>query len=327
MDPTFLSGATWLISNPKAKGGRRVRRQLEGRFPETWERLRHFDLGSLPGISGDSRAPDSRPARVLALGGDGTVRAVADWMVERRFDAPLGIIPAGTGNNLAGGLDLPRDPYRAFELALSVDAPVRAMDAIRITHGETGESTLCLQSAALGFPASIASQYDRLRRHAWFRALARPFGHTVYRSLSLFGLIRQGSREKRGESAMPIELTHGESTMRLPLIAFFIGNERSLGGDFYPCPHASVDDGQLDCCWVSSSSFSRYLKIFRAFASGAQLTEPEVGYLQTSDPVRIQLEAPLPVLIDGDLPWNAQSIELRVEPRCVRILGFGKRSR
>ncbi|GER66901.1 hypothetical protein BpJC7_14560 [Weizmannia acidilactici] len=49
---------------------------------------------------------------VVAVGGDGTVHDVANGLIDS--NVPLGIIPAGSGNDLARALDIPMD-YKALE--------------------------------------------------------------------------------------------------------------------------------------------------------------------------------------------------------------------
>ena len=60
-----------------------------------------------PGGDAAQRALDAGADVILAAGGDGTVRAVAEHLADTKAPAELGIIPLGTGNLLARNLDIP----------------------------------------------------------------------------------------------------------------------------------------------------------------------------------------------------------------------------
>lgn len=310
---------TIVVSNAKAKRGRRVARRLARAFPGEWRSVSHLDLAHLPDLPPEHA---ERAERFVVIGGDGTIRAVAEWQWRHRIDRPLGLVPAGTGNNLVNGLGLPTDPAVAFERVLVTRPETRVIDRIVIEDlSPTGPSFLCLQSAAIGLPADVAARYDRLRERRWFRVISRPFGASIYRFLSIVALLRQGSHERRANGTTQIDLRENDLHRTIDCVAFFIGNERSLGGNFVPCPRAQVDDGKLDLCWVEPASADRYRTIFRAFGHGTQCEHDEVGYLQTDQRIDLTIEGPpRPILIDGDLPLETAHLRLRVEPRAVSII-------
>lgn len=310
---------TIVVSNAKAKRGRRVARRLARAYPDEWRRASQLDLAQLPELLPEHA---ERADRFIVIGGDGTIRAVAEWLGHHRIDRPLGLVPAGTGNNLVNGLGLPTDPAVAFERAVAAGSETRAIDRIVIEDlGASRQCFLCLQSAAIGLPADVAARYDRLRQRRWFRVISRPFGASIYRFLSIVALLRQGSRERRANGTTRIAMRENGVDRAIDCVAFFIGNERSLGGNFVPCPKARVDDGKLDLCWVESTTSARYRTIFRAFGHGTQCEHDEVGYLQSEHTIDLTIEGPRrPILIDGDLPLQTAHFRLRIEPSAVRII-------
>jgi diacylglycerol kinase family enzyme len=95
--------------------------------------------------------------------------------------------------------------------------------------------------------------------------------------------------------------------------AVFIGNERSLGGNFFPCPRAEVDDGKLDLCLVRAGTGASYFDLFRRIARGDHLAlERTVVYRQTPGPLEIGLSKPSPFLADGDLWVTSNRFVLRM---------------
>ncbi len=260
------------------------------------------------------------PGRLIVIGGDGTLSAVSEWLIERDHDCPIAIVPAGTGNNLARGLGLPLDTVRALEIAFRGER-LRALDAVRYQGKAEGRARIMIQTAALGFPAEIAARYDALRRHSFFRYLCAPAGPYVYRLLALAGLGEQRRKERRGENLLDVECRLPGERLRETVFAIFLGNEKSLGGNFCPCPRAEVDDGLLDICLVRAGTGAGYLRLFRSVIRGEHLAlERTVVYRQTRGPVEIELSAPSLFLADGDLWLKDSSFRLEVLPHRFRVI-------
>jgi diacylglycerol kinase (ATP) len=78
-----------------------------------------------PGMAATRQALQTRPVLVCAMGGDGTVRAVAGVLRDTKI--PLGLLPSGTGNLLARNLGIPVDSLPAA-LEVAFNGPDRAID-------------------------------------------------------------------------------------------------------------------------------------------------------------------------------------------------------
>ena len=81
-----------------------------------------------PGGAMTRQAVAAQVDLVIAAGGDGTIRYVADGLAHSGI--PVGLVPAGTGNLLARNLDLPIEEVDAIEVALS--GQVRQLDLVKI---------------------------------------------------------------------------------------------------------------------------------------------------------------------------------------------------
>ncbi len=94
----------------------------------------------------------SGATRVIAVGGDGTLKLVAECLLET--DTPIGIIPAGSANGMAKELGIPIDIQQALDV--SVNGTPKKIHVI-IVNGE-----LCIHLADIGFNAYIVKKFDDL---------------------------------------------------------------------------------------------------------------------------------------------------------------------
>lgn len=108
-----------------------------------------------------------KPDRVVAVGGDGTIKFVAEQLLGTGI--PLGIIPAGSANGLAKELDLPTDLEKNLDII--INGQVKKMDAIRINNKE-----ISIHLSDIGLNALLIKYYERNKgRGKWgyFKAIFR----------------------------------------------------------------------------------------------------------------------------------------------------------
>lgn len=256
------------------------------------------------------------PDRIGLVGGDGTVNIVMSWLQRTNRQLPIGVIPAGTGNNLAMGLGLSLTVTAAADILVN---GTQTMSLDGIAYYQDDEfSGVFVQSAIAGFPAQIACRYDKLRQSRLFRLVARPLGTRIYRILAAISI--------------PWERTFGEwcraVTVGLPdaepidesVIAIFIGNERSLGGDFIPCPDAKIDDGLVDVCLIRSVGVATCVHIFRCIAAGLHMRHAAITYYQSGGPVSLQFERPTALVVDGNVLPSCRHYQFDVLPQRFELL-------
>ena len=309
-----------IVENAFSRRGRRVaailRRYLKDvRASEkvTWVRLTEL-------------AAEESPARlVLVVGGDGSINGTASWMLARDFRCPIGVIPAGTGNNLARGLGIPLDPVSACRVALEGTAVV-SLDGVLYRSScdaQEGDNSrrLLIQAGALGFPAEIAARYDSLRRNTMFRAIVGPTGPYIYRILAVVGIAKERWRERLGDPALKVRCRLAGEVIEEQVLAIFINNEKSLGGNFFPSPRAEIDDGKLDICFVRARTGHSYLRLLTRVARGEHLELDDcVIYRQSAQPVELRLSKACRFLADGDLWVKSDCYRLEVLPRRFEVI-------
>ena len=263
--------------------------------------LREPDYASL--VAAGKAAVASKPDAFIVVGGDGMVNLGANLLAET--GVPFGIMPSGTGNDMARALGIPYD-NTDVALGMIVEAlgrPPMEIDAGLITHTDdkTGlEKTTwfaCMLSA--GFDAVVNERANRMRR---------PRGRSRYNLALYLELIRLKHLSYRLE-------IDGES-MQLDGTLVSVGNGRSFGGGITVLPDAELDDGLLDVLVVKPLSRIAFLRIFPRVFKGEHVTDPRVSITRAK---RVRIEsAGIAAFADGER-LGLLPIDVEVVPGALRV--------
>ena len=181
------------------------------------------------------RVPAAAHDRVVAIGGDGTVQEVVNGLLDASEPPSLGIVPLGSGNDLARSLGLPDAVPAAWEVAVGDDtrSPGRRPRAQRRSDG-----ALVASAGGIGFDAQVAAAM--VGRVGW---QAGPAGY-LFTTLS----------ELRRFSNRRVSLTIDGFTSAHDILFIAIANGAYYGGGMRIAPDARPDDGLLDVCVVGDIS-------------------------------------------------------------------------
>ncbi|HLP23367.1 MAG TPA: diacylglycerol kinase family protein [Microbacteriaceae bacterium] len=200
----------------------------------------------------------SRPDLLVVVGGDGMVSLGVNALAGTEI--PLGIVAAGTGNDMARGLGLAyRTPDESLDglLALLRSEP-RRIDLGRIRTADGTERWFgCVLSA--GFDAIVNERANRMRR---------PRGASRYIIALLLELVGLRSRRYR--------LVVDDVETRMDAVLIAVGNNSSLGGGMHITPNASLDDGKLDVVVGKAMGRFELIRLFPKVFSGAHIGHPKV---------------------------------------------------
>ena len=249
-----------VLTNPKSG---------HGNAPHAGERAvaRFQELGiNVTGIVGRDAAHArelvddalTRPTDALVVvGGDGVIRLALQALAGT--DIPLGIVPAGTGNDHAREYRLPTaDPVAAVDV---IAAGYTETVDLGLIKGADGSSTWFGTVAATGFDSLVS---DRVNRMSW------PHGRMRY-NVALVAEISQ-------LRPLPFRLVlDGEREIVTDLTLAAFGNTRSYGGGMLICPGANHADGLLDITMVRSSSRTKLIRLFPTVFKGTHVNLDEVS--------------------------------------------------
>ena len=246
---------------------------------------------------------------VVAVGGDGIVHEVANGLLSASGDGPtvpLGVVAAGSGNDFAKMIGVPRDPARAVERI--VRASPRGVDAGCVTRwvAEGGRAApwWFTNAVGLGFDAQVAVAASRIR---WLRGIGI-YGTAVLRVLA----------ELKGPRMRVV--VDGVEVADRKLVLTTIANGACSGGSFWLCPNASVDDGLLDVLVGDARSVREVAMLIPRVMRGTHLTARGVQ-VHRGRRVVVVSEEPLPIHADGELVGHGvKEIEIELFPGRLTVL-------
>ncbi|MFC4121080.1 diacylglycerol/lipid kinase family protein [Nonomuraea zeae] len=260
-----------LLVNPAARGGRTLR------LLEPVARRLRAGGAELSVIVGNDAtdaleractAVAERPDALVAFGGDGLVHLAVQAVAGT--DVPLGIIPAGTGNDIADALGLPcKDPVAAARTVLRMRT--RPVDAARVVAGRADE--LFAGVVCCGFDSRVN---ERANRRTWPQGMGR----------YLVAL----AEELRSFRPIPFRVTFdGQEVVEREAMLVAVANTRSYGAGMRVCPDASPDDGLLDVMMLDAMSKTEFLRVFPSVYRGTHVSHRAVSVRRVRS-VRLEAE-------------------------------------
>ena len=234
---------------------------------------------------------------LVVIGGDGVIGLALQTVA--RTDIPLGIVPAGTGNDHAREYGLPvGDPVAAVDLIAAGHTETVDLGLIR---GDDGSQTWFGTVAATGFDSLVS---DRVNRMRW------PHGRMRYNLAILAELSRL--------HPLPFRLVlDGEREIVADLTLVAYGNTRSYGGGMRICPGADHFDGQLDITMVRAGSRTQLIRLFPTVFKGTHVNLDQVS---TARARSVRVESPgINAYADGEYVCPLPA-EISAVPGALRIL-------
>jgi diacylglycerol kinase (ATP) len=238
---------------------------------------------------------------VAVLGGDGAFHHLVEGALGT--DILLGFFPAGSGNDIAEALGIPKDPLTAAQLFLK--GSPRPVDILQATFAN-GPMSWVVGTGGTGLDAE-AAQLANSRFRRW------P-GVTRYLAGALWALRRY----KPLEMEVQIETEAGMVRWAGRILLAALANAPCYGSGFRIAPAARIDDGWLDVALVEPLPWPRILEAIPILLRTGDLRWPEIHRYRAR---RICLKADHPALVHGDGELLGESpVEFSVLPGAVRVI-------
>lgn len=297
---------TKLIFNPKSHGGEAAKHIEQVKVL--------FDAAGIPcelvmtDVPGDGRrhaleAVSRGFTTVVAAGGDGLAGEVAGAMVGS--GAVFGMIPLGSGDDFAKSLRIGRSVPKAVEAVR--DRRTRVLDAGTVSTPADGDGPEVrrhfMNCVGIGLDGEVIVEKERI---------------TGLRDLKLYlwATIRALARYK----GQRVCLAFGENRIWFEALLVEVTNGKCIGGGYYICPDAEVDDGRLDLCLVRKLSWIEFFRHVPKVFKGKHRRLKQVN-LGTLTFLSVESEAPMAAQVDGELwPRRSRRFDIGIVPKALECI-------
>jgi diacylglycerol kinase (ATP) len=236
---------------------------------------------------------------VVAAGGDGTINEVINGLAVNFAQACLGILPLGTGNDLARTLALPPDPQSALQFLTT--GVVRAIDLMKI---ETAHQVAYgINVAAGGFTGQMNELLSEEMKASW--------GPLAY----LRGAVSVLPNLTDYETSVSYD---DEAAERIDALNIIVANGRTAAGGFIVAPTANPEDGLLDVVIVKSGSLFDVAGVAARLVAGNYLDSDQVLHRQARR-VSVTSRPGMWFNVDGEL-FTQRPVTFTVIPRALRVV-------
>ena len=245
---------------------------------------------------------------VIACGGDGTVRAVAQALAGTRV--ALGLVPAGTGNLLARTLRLPTDVASATRVALTGDD--RAIDVGRLCADR--------DDPASDLSDDPADPADPTGERVFLVMAGTGLDATIMKStpeelkgrVGTWAYIISGLRALRGRRARVSIAIDGGPPLRRSTRMVVVGNTGTLGGGLALMPDAAVDDGYLDVVSLAPKGLLGWVGVAARVVTRNRRGSRRIEHWQAREVV-VTSDVAQPAQVDGDLIGETRELRIWVD--------------
>lgn len=229
---------------------------------------------------------------VIAVGGDGTVNEVASVLVNT--GVVMGVLPFGTGNDLARVAGFPEDPEAAVDTLLA--GRTRRMDA------GMANDRFFLNVSGFGFDVDVLVNTERYKE--------KYNGMLPY----LLGIVRTLSHLRR----LHLTVTHDGVSESFTGVLVTVGNGQYFGGGMHAVPPADLYDGLFDVLVIKNLSLLHFISLLPCFIKGKHMRNPVVHHFRTAE-LSVECEEPCILNLDGEL-GSATPASFRLLPGAIPML-------
>jgi YegS/Rv2252/BmrU family lipid kinase len=295
-----------VIVNPQALNGRD--KYLQALLQEQFGRyVVRIEKTTCPRHATDiaRRAVKENVDTVVAVGGDGTVNEVVNGVVGT--DVGLGIVPAGTANDLASLHKIPTDVEAACEVIR--ERHLQKVDVINVN------GWYYVTAGGFGLPCEVASIANTIKSSGTVgKLLGRVLGSHVYILAVLCALINR----KRRNNLLNIRWDGG--SLNVDPLWLMVDNQPFLGKTFLLSPGAANDDGVFDICLIEGSkSRLQILRLLVETLAGTHIYGASAKTWCTGELI-VNAKKPLPFFGDGEIVKESADFRIAIVPGALNVV-------
>ncbi|MET0298882.1 MAG: diacylglycerol kinase family protein [Flavitalea sp.] len=279
------------IVNPGSGAGQKdweelIREHVSGKISEFEFYRLNKEINNHDALT--KKIDEFRPERVIAAGGDGTIKMAAEVVMNKNI--PLGILPAGSANGMAKELEIPLDPEAA--ILLSIQGEPQPLDLIYI-NGE-----YCIHLSDMGLNAGMLEHFEESGTRGFL-------GYTQ----ALFKMLGR-------HQFMRVTLQANNRQYRKKVVMAVIANASKYGTGAVINPDGKVSDGEFEVVLVKRLGLLELL--------GMIVTRKPLGKRKTEvvkcKRMKLTTSRPYPFQIDGESREKVREINAVIESGAVMVV-------
>ncbi|MGN7990506.1 diacylglycerol/lipid kinase family protein [Pedobacter sp. 22226] len=235
-----------------------------------------------------AKITSSKADRVVAVGGDGTLKLVAECLLNT--ETPIGIIPAGSANGMAKELGIPTDIEEA--LALLEEGLLQKIHVVKLND------EICIHLSDLGFNAYLVKKFDTLpERGMW--GYAKATWHALW-----------------NHRRMEVQLKLKDETVTSKAAMVAIANATMYGSGLKINPDGKLDDELFEVVLVKDYS---YLEILKIWITKLPFNPKKIEVFQTAE-VKISSKHQAHFQVDGEYIGKVNTVEAKILPAAITVV-------
>lgn len=229
-----------------------------------------------------------RPHRIISVGGDGTLKLVAESMLNSSL--PIGVLPAGSANGMAKELGIGTDPQKALEII--VKGTVKKIDLIRIND------ELCIHLSDIGFNAFVVKTFERFSKRG------------------MWSYIKAALRVLFRHRHMEVTIAGEKQAIRREAAMVVLANATKYGTGAVINPNGKLDDGKFEIIVIKKIAFSEIIKMMITHKD----FDPSKTELFTTSGVEVHSRHRVHFQVDGEYLGKIYSLQAECLPGALQVI-------
>jgi diacylglycerol kinase (ATP) len=229
-----------------------------------------------------------KPERVVAVGGDGTVKLTAQCL--QQTNIPLGILPAGSANGMARELEIPENANKALEIIIS--GTTKKIHVIKIND------QLCIHLSDIGFNAFVVKKFE------------------TSESRGMWGYVKASWKVLWNRPMMLAEIDTDKTIVKRNAAMIVVANATKYGTGALINPAGKLDDEVFEVIVIKKVSVK---EIFKMVISHTPYDPEKTELFQTSS-LRIRSEKSAHFQVDGEYLGKVKDIKATIIPNALQVI-------
>jgi diacylglycerol kinase (ATP) len=228
------------------------------------------------------------PEKVVAVGGDGTVKLVADCVKD--LNLPMGLLPAGSANGMARELLIPDDPAEAMEILLSGEQ--KKIHLVKINN------QVCIHLSDIGFNAFVVKKFEESDGRG------------------MWGYVKAAFKVLWQNSKMLVRLQTDKDEVVRKAAMVVIANATKYGNGVVINPGGSLFDNMFEVVIVRKISFTEIFKM----RFGSKRLNPEKTESFQTKAMHIRSKHRVHFQVDGESMGKVRELKAEILPSALEMI-------